>query len=242
MLTVDYDLLDIKDGEHILDVGCGGGRHTWQACKQSNCLTCALDIDKDNLTKTQNMLCLLDEQHETRGKWLMVRGDIAHLPFPDSTFDKIVCSEVLEHIPDDLHGIGEMVRILKYDGILAVSVPSYLQETICWKLSSEYHHTPGGHIRIYKTKELREKLQQNNLKIFAIRHKHALHSFYWISRCFFGMKNEKALIPSLYHKFLVWDIYHGSRPVKWLESVLNKIFPKSLVLYSRKCHAQASEA
>jgi ubiquinone/menaquinone biosynthesis C-methylase UbiE len=236
MLTIDYNLLDIKDGERILDVGCGGGRHTWQACKQSNCLTFALDIDTENLTKTQNMLCLLDQEHKTKGKWLIVRGDITYLPFPDNTFDKIVCSEVLEHIHNDVHGINEMVRILKDEGILAVSVPSYLQETICWKLSDEYHNTPGGHIRIYKTKELRKKLQQNNLKIFATRYKHALHSFYWISRCFFGMKNEKAFIPSLYYKFLVWDIYHGSRPVKWLESVLNKFFPKSLVLYSRKCH------
>jgi ubiquinone/menaquinone biosynthesis C-methylase UbiE len=236
MLTIDYDLLDIKDGERILDVGCGGGRHTWQACKQSSCLTCALDIDRENLTKTQNMLNLLDQEHKTKGKWLVIEGDITNLPFPNNTFDKIVCSEVLEHIHNDVHGIYEMVRVLKGDGILAVSVPSYLQETICWRLSEEYHNTPGGHIRIYRTKELREKLKRHNLQIFASRRKHALHSFYWISRCFFGMKNENALIPSLYYKFLVWDIYHGSRPIRWLESILNKIFPKSLVLYSRKCH------
>jgi len=242
MLTIDYELLGIKDGERVLDVGCGQGRHSWQACKESACLACALDIDEENLKKAQVVLCAMDEQRETKGKWLVVKGDITNLPFPDATFDKIVCSEVLEHITDDLRGIGEMVRILKDDGILAVSVPSYLQETICWKLSSDYHHQPGGHIRIYKAKELEAKLKQNHLDILAVRHKHALHSFYWISRCLFGMRNEKAFIPSMYHRFLVWDIYHRSKPVKWLESMLNNVFPKSLVLYARKCQQQPSKA
>lgn len=126
------------------------------------------------------------------------------------------------------------MRVLKDDGTLAVSVPSYLPETICWKLSRGYHGKPGGHIRIYKASELISKLQQNNLHIYAIRHKHALHSFYWISRCLFGISNEKALIPSLYHKFLVWDIYHNSKPVRLLDDFLNKFFAKSLVLYARK--------
>jgi hypothetical protein len=80
------------------------------------------------------------------------------------------------------------------------------------------------------------------LRVFAVRHKHALHSFYWISRCLFGINNEKALIPSLYHKFLVWDIYHNSKPVRLLDSFLNNFFSKSLVVYARKVnnHSQNS--
>src|SRR4030042_3731733 len=138
MLTIDYDLIGIKDGERILDVGCGEGRHTWQACKESACLACALDIEQANLVKARNVLYLMDEEHQTVGKWMLVRGDITHLPFPDGTFNKVVCSEVLEHIPDDLQGIRELVRVLKDDGTLAVRVPSYLPETICWKLSRDY--------------------------------------------------------------------------------------------------------
>ena len=234
MLTIDYDLIKIKDGERILDVGCGEGRHSWEACKRNDCLVCALDIDETNLKKAHYALYLLDKQSETRGKWLLVKGNILSLPFKDASFDKIICSEVLEHVPNDLQGIRELVRVLKDDGTLALSVPSYLPETICWKLSRDYHNKPGGHIRIYKAGEVISKLQQSNLRIYAVRHKHALHSFYWISRCFFGLKNEKALIPYLHHKFLVWDIYHNSRPVHLLDSFLNKFFSKSLVVYARK--------
>lgn len=234
MLTIDYDLMGIKDGELVLDVGCGEGRHSWEACKRSDCLVCALDIDHVNLKKAHYTLYLMEQEGQTRGKWLLARSTITSLPFKDASFAKVICSEVLEHIPNDLQGIRELVRVLKEDGTLAISVPSYLPESICWKLSSDYHGEPGGHIRIYKASELISKLRQNNLNIYAIRHKHALHTFYWILRCFFGVKNERALIPSLYRKFLVWDIYHNSKPVRLLDSFLNKFFSKSLVLYARK--------
>jgi len=242
MLTVEYDLLGIKDGERVLDIGCGEGRHSWQACKESDCFVCALDIQEVNLKKAHHVLWLLDEQQESKGKWVLVRGDIISLPFEDASFDRIVCSEVLEHIPDDKQGIKEMVRVLKDDGTLAVSVPSYLQETICWKLSTEYHDNPGGHVRIYKASELMSKLCQSNLDIFAVRRKHALHSFYWISRCLFGVNNEKAPIPSFYHRFLVWDIKTKSKPIRLLDTMLNSFFSKSVVLYARKSQHEGSPA
>ncbi len=234
MLTVDYELLGIKDGERVLDIGCGQGRHSWQACKECDCLVCALDIEEADLKKADNMLCLMDQQGESKGKWLVVRGEIQSLPFEDATFDKIICSEVMEHIPDDQQGIKEMRRVLKDDGILAISVPTYLQETICWKLSRYYHHKPGGHIRIYKASELVSKLRQNSLDVYAVRRKHALHSFYWISRCIFGIDNEKAKIPALYHRFLVWDIYNNKKPIRLLEDFLNRFISKSTVVYAKK--------
>jgi len=241
MLTIDYALVAIKDGERVLDVGCGEGRHSWEACKQGDCLVCALDLEQVNLKKAQHVLWLLDKQGESKGKWLLLKGSMLSLPFSDASFDKILCSEVLEHIPNDHEGIRELVRVLKHDGTLAISVPSYLPEAICWKLSRDYHNHSGGHVRIYKANELASKLRQNNLHIYAVRHKHALHSFYWISRCLFGMNNDKALIPSLYHKFLVWDIETKSKPVRLLDDFLNNFFSKSMVFYARKGRKQNNE-
>jgi len=234
VLTIDYDLLEIKDGERILDVGCGEGRHSWEACKTANCLVYALDIEVEGLNKARKTLQAMDKKEECKGSWVLIKGDTTRLPFKDAAFDKIVCSEVLEHVPDDQQAIKEMVRVLKDDGIIAISVPAYFTETICWKISREYHDHPGGHVRIYKTNELLSPLRQNNLHIFATRRKHALHSPYWISRCLFGVNREKALIPSLYHKFLVWDIKTGSKPVRLLENFLNHFFPKSTVVYTCK--------
>src|SRR3546814_18600443 len=68
-----------------------------------------------------------------------VNGDALQLPFADSTFDRIIASEVLEHVSDDRQSLHEVFRVLKPGGTLAATVPSWLPEKICWALSDEYH-------------------------------------------------------------------------------------------------------
>jgi ubiquinone/menaquinone biosynthesis C-methylase UbiE len=234
VLTIDFDLLGIKSGDRVLDIGCGEGRHSWEACKRTDCSVCAVDIEPASLEKAKYVFVALDRQKESNGRWHVVRGDAMNLSFRDASFDRIICSETLEHIRDDQRGIRELARVLKDDGILAVSVPSYLPEAIFWKLSKDYHNQPGGHVRKYKAKELAASLHQNNLTVFAVRRKHGLHSIYWLLRCIFGINNQKSLIPSLYHKFLVWDLKTRSTSVRLLDSFLNLFLSKSVVIYIRK--------
>lgn len=240
MLTIDYNLLEIRDGEQVLDVGCGEGRHSWEAYKHNNCSIYSLDIQEANLIKTRHVLRLMDEQEGHNGRWLMIRGDAVRLPFKDASFDRVICSEVLEHLVDDEQGIRELVRVLKDGGILAISVPTHLTEAIYWRISWDYYHSPGGHIRKYKASKLFKLLRQNNLHIFAIRRKHALHSIYWLLRCIFGLKNEKALLTSLYYKFLVWDLTTNHRAMRLLEGLFNRFFPKSIVIYTHKWQKASS--
>ena len=234
MLTIDYNLLGIRDGEKVLDVGCGQGRHSSTACEQTACTVCALDIDQADLAKTSYLLRLMDREGKSRGKWVSLRGDAMNLPFKDAYFDKVICSEVLEHLSDDNQALCELKRVLKDDGTLAISVPTYFSETIYWQLSREYHHQPGGHIRKYRASKLIALLKEHNLYVHAIRRKHALHFAYWLLRCLFGINREKAIIPSLYHRFLVWDIETKTKPLRLLEGLLNHFIAKSIVLYVHK--------
>src|SRR3546814_6839351 len=83
------------------------------------------------------------------------QGDGVFLPFPDDTFDRIIAAEVLEHIPDDEGAIAELHRVLKPGGTIAVTIPAWFPEKVCWALSDEYHapHVAGGHVRIYTEKD-----------------------------------------------------------------------------------------
>jgi len=54
----------------------------------------------------------------------LTQGDAMQLPFADNTFSHVVCSEVLEHLPDDGKAVAEMFRVLKPGGVLIVTVPS----------------------------------------------------------------------------------------------------------------------
>ena len=69
---------------------------------------------------------------------------------PTATFDCVIASEILEHVPADDAVIAELIRVLKVGGQLAVTVPRWLPEQVCWLLSDDYHSNEGGHIRIYR--------------------------------------------------------------------------------------------
>ncbi len=234
MLTVDYSLLEMQKGQRVLDVGCGNGRHTWAAYSMFDCSVLALDVLQVDLQKTRYMLQTLDGEQKNGRCWLAVRGDAMKLPLKDQSFDRVVCSEVLEHVGDDKQSVSELVRVLKDDGFLAVSVPTYLSESIYWRISRQYSRNPGGHVRKYRAREILKLLRDCNLEIYGIRHKHSLHTIYWLLRCLFGINNERALVPRMYHAFLVWDLKTRTAPIRLLDDLCNRLFPKSIVIYAKK--------
>jgi ubiquinone/menaquinone biosynthesis C-methylase UbiE len=234
MLTINYSILNIHDGDIVLDVGCGEGRHSIKAYQSARCTVYALDLEQKNAIKTKFFLNLLEGESNNRSRWLSLRANALAMPFPDKSFDKVICSEVLEHIPDDRAAISEIKRILKDDGVLAVSVPSFFSESIYWAISQQYHNQPGGHLRKYRLNQLMSVLRESGFHVFNVHREHSLHVPYWFLRCLFGINREKAFIPSLYHRFLVWDIETGAKPVRLLEKILNPAFGKSVVLYAQK--------
>lgn len=234
MITVEPDLLGIKDGDITLDAGCGNGRHSWEVYSKNHSSIIAFDIDAVCVKKNLYLLASLKTEKEIEGSYHLLMADVTKLPFKSGSFDKIICSEVLEHIPEDNIAVEELVRVLSKDGDIGISVPHYLAESICWKLSGEYYGFPGGHIRKYKTRELLALVDTAGLSVYATRHKHAFHSFYWILRCVFGIKKEHALIPALYNKFLEWDLRTKHRFFRWLEGPFNHLCPKSVAIYARK--------
>lgn len=60
----------------------------------------------------------------------MVKADITALPFPDASFDVLICSHVLEHIPDDRKAMRECRRVLRHDGYAVILVPITAPATV----------------------------------------------------------------------------------------------------------------
>jgi ubiquinone/menaquinone biosynthesis C-methylase UbiE len=240
MITIEPDLLGINDGDLTLDAGCGDGRHSWEVYNGNHSAVVAFDIDAVCVKKNKYMLDSLKQQNEVGGKYHLLVANVTRLPFKDGSFGKVICSEVLEHIAEDRMAVEELTRVLREDGTIGISVPHFLAESICWKLSREYYGFPAGHIRIYRTRELLHLADTAGLSVYTIRHKHALHSFYWVLRCVFGIKKEKAKVPSLYNRFLEWDLRANRRLFRWVEGLLDHLCPKSLAIYARKkeCRSQ----
>jgi SAM-dependent methyltransferase len=215
----------------VLDLGCGAGRHAFEALRRGAHVV-ALDTDEGELQKVSGMFTAMRAAGE-------VAGDATAMPFPDGCFDAVIAAEVLEHIPADQAAMDELARVLRPGGLAAVTVPSWLPERICWRLSDDYHNVPGGHVRIFTRPELEAKLARAGLQVGWRHHAHGLHSPYWWLKCAVGVHDDKHSLVSAYHRVLVWDIMRKPALTRLADRALNPLIGKSLVVYAAKqAHAR----
>jgi SAM-dependent methyltransferase len=216
-------------------MGCGAGRHAFEMYRRGADVV-ALDQDADELaTVGEWFAAMRAEGSVPEGAEADVKqGDALDLPYPDGEFDRVVAAEVLEHIPDDETAIAELARVLRPGGTLAVTVPRWLPEKVCWALSDEYHEVEGGHVRIYRGDELAAKLERAGLRVTGRSHAHGLHAPYWWLKCAVGTTNDENPLVKSFHRLLVWDIVRRPWPTRWAEKVLDPLIGKSLVLYCTK--------
>jgi SAM-dependent methyltransferase len=235
MLTVDFDRLGLVRGERLLDLGSGGGRHAFEAMRRGAQVV-AVDVSAADLKDLAAVAGAMIESGETTfASWAgVVNGDALDLPFPDASFDRIITSEVLEHIWDDERAIAELVRVLRPGGRLAVTVPTRWPERVSWALDWRYHDTPGGHVRIYRQRDLEQKLERAGLFLRGSHHAHALHTPYWWLKCVYGVGNTDARPVQAYHRLLCHQIEHGPRWMRVLERSLDPVMGKSLVVYTER--------
>ena len=235
MITMDFKRLGIAPGNRVLDIGCGEGRHTIRACQESGAVCIGADFGFTNLITTKGKLKFHEGLDDLScRKWALSAMDITAIPFEDNSFDVVICSEVLEHIPDDNTAVSELIRIVKPGKMLAVSVPRAWSEWICWQLSDEYYNADMGHVRIYNKKKFIEKIRAKGPKYLGCHYAHSIHSPYWWLKCFVGPTRTNSLAVNLYHRLLVWDLMKKPALTTFIDHLLNPVLGKSLVMYFRK--------
>ena len=246
MLTIRFDrlaALGVRSGQLVLDAGAGFGRHAFALGRRGHRVV-ALDFAADEVTTTRDTFTAMVEAGEIPREAVagVLRGDATGLPFADASFDAVITSEVLEHVPDDTGALAELVRVLRPGGVFAVTVPSWLPEKVNWMLSDDYHApaVAGGHVRIYSATELRAKLRAAGLHLAGSHHAHALHSPYWWLKCAVGVTNDDHPLVVGYRRFLEWDITRQPRSTRIADRVLSPVLGKSLVLYATKARVASA--
>lgn len=247
MLTVRFDRLGVQEGDLLLDMGCGAGRHAFESYRLGARVV-AFDYSAAELKDVAALLTAMRDAGEAGTQpgsmAVTANGDALCLPFPDDTFDRVIASEVLEHVSDDQQALDEVFRVLKPGGTLAATVPAWLPEQICWALSEEYHapFVEGGHVRIYSESTLRARMRAAGLQAGFAHHAHALHSPYWWLKCAVGPTNDDNPLVQAFRQVLVWDIMQTqpmARITRLTEKLLNPVLGKSLVVYARKPEGKA---
>ena len=167
--------LELKTGERVLDVGCGDGYylHLIYNFKKGLELT-GTDYSKFDLKRAEKNL--------NNDKIRLVYGDLMDkLPLKANSFDKIVMSEVAEHLPDDVKGLSEVRRVLKKGGILCLTVPNhnypFLWDPVSWVLEKLFNtHIESGffaglwnqHERLYKPQEIQNVLEKAGFRVVSV--------------------------------------------------------------------------
>jgi SAM-dependent methyltransferase len=231
LLTVDLDRLGVARGDRLLDVGCGEGRHCFGALERGARVV-GLDLDAASLHAAHRPLRA--RARELSGSGAVLRGDAFHLPFPDASFDRAICSEVMEHVHDPATAARELASVVRPGGTAAVTVPTATSEHLYLRLGDDYFESPGGHIRIFRPRELAHHLRGAGLRPTGVGFAHGFHTPYWALRSIVGLpRSDRSRLVQLYRLFLI-----RATTSRWLDRlekhVLDWVCPKSLVLYARR--------
>lgn len=157
-----FEYVDPQDDMLILDLPCGRGFYLNMLRYVSDCHLVGADLDWDVVLKAKQNVGHLND--------VDIQGvNIYQMPYADNTFDAVILSEVLEHLEDDKQALAEAYRVLKPNGVLAVTVPHanypFLWDPINKTLETLFNrHIQHGvfagiwanHVRLYQPEQLRE--------------------------------------------------------------------------------------
>lgn len=234
MQTVNYKKMPLNRGDRVLDLGCGEGRHVIASYLEQEVESIGVDLCHADLKTTKEKAePFLEEKTQSRYFALSAANGL-QLPFADNSFDKVICSEVLEHIPDYEGVLAEIDRVLKPNGLFCASVPRFWPEAVCWHFSDAYHENEGGHLRIFLEKQLRRKIEERGFRFYHKHWAHALHSPYWWMQCADWKNKENSKWIKAYHRMLVWDMMEQPWITRFTEKFLNPVMGKSVVMYFKK--------
>lgn len=233
MQTVDVARMKLTSGDRVLAAGCsrGEGRHLQVACRRFAVEGVGVDASLDELKRFEHGS---PTRSNTRHVPRLAGASLLKLPFPDGAFDGVICAEVLEHIPDYRGALRELTRVLRPGGRLAISVPRFAPEWICWVLEDLYHDIPGGHLRIFPAEEIPRRLESMGLHQYDEHHAMALHTPYWWLTCLWWDRHDSSWLLRQYMKVLKWDQRQKPALTRMLNAILNPVLGKSRVYYFRR--------
>lgn len=172
--------------DKILEVGCGDGYYPAILYQIEKTHFVGIEVDYRVLDTAERNFKKLGIPYKRDKKWketgdkgvYLVDGDVNKMPFKSNYFDKIIMSEVAEHLPDDVKGLKEVFRVLKPGGYLILTVPNknypFLWDPPNWILQRVFNtHVKSGfwagiwnqHLRLYTKDHILNSLKAAGFKI-----------------------------------------------------------------------------
>ncbi len=151
----------INKNEKILDIGCGAGTLALYYTSRGNKVL-GIDISNKAIVSARKSIKILNMKD--------VEFKIMNFPIqiPKEKFDRIICSEVIEHLEDDILALNKVYKLLKPKGKAIITTPS--KNAPLYKLGyAKGFDKRVGHLRRYTIEELMNKSQKVGFKIIETK-------------------------------------------------------------------------
>lgn len=231
-----YDGFPIGPGDRVADVGCGGG---WAGphCARLGAKVALVDVQESSVRALEARLA----EHGERVRGYVADG--AALPFADGAFNRVVCTEVLEHVPDPSAVMRELVRIAEPGALVLLSAPHPASEKLMTAVAPPAYFRPPNHIRMIAPEELKALATDAGLELVS----YGVNGFFWsvglttlytlrTGECEPG--TEPSIFPP-YPDFLsrwarLWQEVLDNPALAPARDALNEALPRTQVLLARK--------
>jgi len=218
----------IASSDTVLDIGCGDGG-TSRYCCSLGARVIAIDLDPARLAATQTIL-----RSQPGAEYIIARSSADALPVASEAADKIVCTEVLEHVDDPAKVLDEFARVGKRGARYIISVPDAASEHVLKRLAPPEAYEKPNHVRIIERNEFERMIAAAGLRVES----HAYYSFYWavwnaiVWKCNIDFDNGHH--PALDHWARSWGAVLDLPEGKAVQDALNMAMPKSQIIIASK--------
>jgi len=132
--TLSYQVLDVREGSRVLDVGCGSGEDLLDLAEivGPDGVVVGLDINPGLVARAKELVAAKQVPNV-----FVFEGNVEHLSFPTEEFDCVRADRALQHIARPSSALREMWRVLRQDGRLTVTEPD-------WRMMAVYPGSAAG--------------------------------------------------------------------------------------------------
>ena len=223
----------VRSVDTVVDVGCGDGGFIG-FCARQGAETIFVDQDEERLRGTEARI-----KASPARAYRAIHSDCNPIPLDDGTGDLVICTEVLEHVPDPVQFLGELIRVAKPGAQLLITVPDARSESFVAATAPPQYFQVPNHIRIFSTDEFRQLILDAGLDIESHQFMGCFWSVYWPLSWLTCERGREGLPidnphPITDHWTRLWLEVQQHPEGDKIRNALNELLPKSQSIVARK--------
>lgn len=222
----------ISAADLVIDVGCGDGGLI-HFCANRGAEVYFIDRDPERLASTEAKV----QASPARG-YKAILSDCDPIPLDDGIGDLVVCTEVLEHVPDPAKFLRELIRITKPGARLLLTVPDARSEQFVGVTAPPQYFQEPNHIRIFTAETFRELVLAAGLEIESQQYMGCFWAMYWPLTWLtcepgVGLPIDNPH-PITQHWLGLWQEVQNHPQGHRIREALNALMPKAQSIVARK--------